>query len=338
MTLEAFSRLVPDWLLDRSGEVFYSGRAAFSGSREVYLLGYNPGSDPNVERKPGDELNTVRSSIDKALSRSAERFSLYYQEWETGRPQTMQKGIRRFFAMSGLDPCLTPSSNCVFVRSPDIASMPKAAREELEDDCWPFHQAVIEQLRIKAVLCMGDDAYKAVADHFRVTGQVDEEPDGWRPPRWHRAYATESGMILFKLLHPSRGHWQKDEHNPAALVRRVLGLRHEGRGEEVDFASGADRTGEPARPSDRHPEQARQHTSGRGSAMAFCAHNRDTDGYAESRSKLESRLENLPANTGGASRDGCVYCAYERGWKDAEESITRRFQAIIESLSVGRVE
>ena len=41
---------------------------------------------------------------------------------------------------------------------------------------------------------------------------------------------------------------------------------------------------------------------------------------------------------GGASRDGCVYSAYERGWKDAEETITQRFIAIIESLSVGRVE
>ena len=91
--------------------------------------------------------------------------------------------------------------------------MPKATREELEDACWPFHQAVIEQLGVKAILCMGDDAYEAVRRHFRVTGQVDEEPDGWRPPRWHRAYATGSGTILFKLLHPSRGHWQKEGPN-----------------------------------------------------------------------------------------------------------------------------
>ena len=224
MNLKTFSRLVPDSLLDCSGEVFYSGGAAFSGSRDVYLLGYNPGSDPSVERQAGDELNTVRSSIEKACNWSSDRFSLYFEEWEKGRSQTMQRGIERFFAKSGLDPCLTPSSNCIFVRSPDIRSMPKATRQGLEDACWQFHQAVIEQLGVKAILCMGGDAYEAVRRRFRITNQVDEEPDGWRPPRMHRAFTTKSGMLIFKLTHPSRGHWQIERNNPARLVRRVLGI------------------------------------------------------------------------------------------------------------------
>ena len=38
-TLERFARLVPESLLGFSGEVFYSGRAAFSGTRRVSLLG-----------------------------------------------------------------------------------------------------------------------------------------------------------------------------------------------------------------------------------------------------------------------------------------------------------
>ena len=228
MTLEAFSALVPDALLDCSGEVFYSGPAAFSGSREVYLLGYNPGSNPSVERQAGDELNTVRSSIEKACSWSSERFSLYYQEWEKGRRQTMQMGIRRFFADSGLDPCLTPSSNCIFVRSPDVGSIPSATRRTLEYACWPFHKAVIDELGVKAILCMGGDAYEAVRRRFRITAEVDQLPDGWRPPRMHRAFSTESGMLIFKLTHPSRGHWQIERNNPAPLVRRVLGLHHGG--------------------------------------------------------------------------------------------------------------
>ena len=72
--------------------------------------------------------------------------------------------------------------------------------------------------------------------------------------------------------------------------------------------------------------------------MEHCPHSMYTAGYVENRSKLEPRLARLPANQGGASRDGCVYCAYERGWKDAEATITQRFNAVIESLSVGRVE
>ena len=57
---ESFAELIPLDLLDRSGEVFYSGRAAFSTPSDVYLLGYNPGSDPSDQR-----LRTVRSSIDE---------------------------------------------------------------------------------------------------------------------------------------------------------------------------------------------------------------------------------------------------------------------------------
>ena len=66
---ESFAELVPRDLLDRSGEVFYSGRAAFSTPSDVYLLGYNPGSDPSDQR-----LRTVRSP--QASSRSARQFSM----------------------------------------------------------------------------------------------------------------------------------------------------------------------------------------------------------------------------------------------------------------------
>ena len=219
MTLETFADLVPESLLDCSGEVFYSGSAAFSGSRPVYLLGYNPGSDPAGNRPP-----TVRDTIEEACSRKTDRFSLYYQDWGPGRSQTMQRGIKRFFSDSGLDPCLTPSSNCIFVRSPAVGSIPKATRRGLEDACWRFHKEVIEKLEVKAILCMGGDAYEAVRRRFRVTEEVDALPNGWRPPKWHRAYATQGGKVIFKLTHPSRWQWQLPQHNPAPLVRRVLEL------------------------------------------------------------------------------------------------------------------
>lgn len=222
MTLEAFARLVPESLLDCSGEVFYSGRAAFSGSRPVYLLGYNPGSNPDADRPPGEELDTVRSSIEKACSRNAERFSLYYQEWEKDRPKDMQRSIKHFFLDSGLCPKLTPSSNCVFVRSPNVRAIPSAKRHQLEDACWPFHKAVIDELGVTAILCMGRDAFKALQRRFQDASLIDEQP--WSARQAHRAYRTARGMRLFQLVHPSYGHWQSPKYNPAPLVRRVLEL------------------------------------------------------------------------------------------------------------------
>ena len=46
---ESFAELVPCDLLDRSGEAFYSSRAAFSTPSDVNLLGYNPGSDSSED-------------------------------------------------------------------------------------------------------------------------------------------------------------------------------------------------------------------------------------------------------------------------------------------------
>ena len=216
MTLETFARLVPESLLDCSGEVFYSGRAAFSGTRPVYLLGYNPGSDPGGVRPD------LRGGLDEACSRKEDRFSLYNQDWGPGRREDMQRSIEQFFLLSGLCPELTPSSNCVFVRSPDARTIRSAERRQLENACWPFHEAVIEELGVKAILCMGDYAYKAVKRRFRLPRPIDDQP--WSATQAHRAYRTASGMLLCQLVHPSYGHWHCLKYNPAPLVRRLLEL------------------------------------------------------------------------------------------------------------------
>ena len=126
-SIESFAALVPCDLLDRSGEEFYSGRAAFLSPADVYLLGYNPGSDPSDQR-----LRTVRSSIDE-VSGKPERFSLYYEAWEERRDPKMQQGIRHMFDRTGLDPCLTPSSNCIFFRSKGANDL--RDRRRLENAC-----------------------------------------------------------------------------------------------------------------------------------------------------------------------------------------------------------
>ena len=216
MTFEAFARLVPESLLDCPGEVFYSGRAAFSGSRPVYLLGYNPGSDP------GGSRSTVRSSIEVACSRKDDRFSLYYQDWGPGRRKDMQRSVKHFFLDSGLCAELTPSSNCVFIRSPNVPAISAAKRRQFEVACWSFHKEVIEQLGVKAILCMGGAAYKSVHRRFRDSSLICEQP--WSATQAHRAYRTACGMVLCQLVHPSYGHWQCPKYNPAPLVRRVLEL------------------------------------------------------------------------------------------------------------------
>lgn len=215
MNLETFAGLVPKSQLDSPGEVFYSGRDAFSGSRPVYLLGYNPGSDP------GGGRSTVRWSIEEACNRKEGRFSLYYEDWGPARRKDMQRGLKQFFLESGLCPELTPSSNCIFVRSPNVSAIRAGARRQLEDECWRFHQAVIDQLGVRAIICMGGDAYKAVSRRFEDVKPVADQP--WSATQSHRAYRTADGMQLFQLIHPSYGHWHDPTYSPAPLVRQLLG-------------------------------------------------------------------------------------------------------------------
>lgn len=64
--IDRFAVLVPDVLRNVSGSVFCSGRAAFSGSPQVYILGANPGGDPV---RQGEE--TVQTHSDFVLEDSA---------------------------------------------------------------------------------------------------------------------------------------------------------------------------------------------------------------------------------------------------------------------------
>lgn len=43
--IEQFAKHIPPELEDCSGAVFYSGRDAFSGLKDLYVLGLNPGGD-----------------------------------------------------------------------------------------------------------------------------------------------------------------------------------------------------------------------------------------------------------------------------------------------------
>ena len=215
-SLEYFAGLVPSDLLERSGEVFYSGRAAFSRrSEDVYLLGYNPGSDPSDPR-----LRTVKSSIDEMCSRPEERFSLYYEPWEEGRREQMQQGIWHLFERTELDPCLIPSSNCVFVRSKGTQDL--ADRRRLEGACWRFHEAVISGLGIRLLLSLGNDALTAVCKRVGTVRQIDEHVEANQRKWRSRAFETESGIVVVGLTHPSRVAWRNPSSDPCSLVRRML--------------------------------------------------------------------------------------------------------------------
>ena len=218
-SLEYFASLVPSHLLGCSGEVFYSGRAAFSRPSLVYLLGINPGSEQKLgPNEP--KLRTVRKNIEY-VRQQPERFSLYCEPWEEGRHPLMQEGMRHLFKNTDLDPYTTPASNCIFVRTSDASRLQN--QRGLEEACWPFHKAVIESLGVKLILCLGGKARDIVTKRMGCARQqIDEQREDNNRPWGSRVFRNAAGIVVLGVPHPSRSKWSTPECDPSAIVNRWL--------------------------------------------------------------------------------------------------------------------
>ena len=216
---EYFASLVPDELRRQSGEVFYSGRAAFSKPSPVYLLGINPGSAPDHEPDP-----TIAGNIRRTLTEHPAEWSSYESgQWKSDQ-HAMQSHIVALLKHIGREPRFTPASNLIFPRSRSVAEMSRQEASHLTKLCWPFHEAVIKHLNVRAVICLGSDAGKAVARilNANTANPLDTfiENNNRKWPSY--AYRANNGMIVFSLTHPSRVNWSNPAADPSPMVKSVL--------------------------------------------------------------------------------------------------------------------
>ena len=223
-TIENFVELVPKDLLNESGSVFYSGRAAFSDHNALYILGLNPGGDP-VKQK----TETVAWHVSKVLNEKADRWSEYSDESWGGAPtgrKGMQPRILHLLRKLRLEPGEVPSSNIVFVRSKGESGIMDRF-DDLAKKCWPFHQAVIRDLEPRVILCLGGRAGKFVKGKVRASKLVDcfvETNDrGWKS----KCFVNPADLGAPKVIvatHPSRTGWENPAADPSDLVATALGI------------------------------------------------------------------------------------------------------------------
>ena len=219
--METFIPYIPPLLRKRSGKVFYSGRAAFSGSRPVYLLGLNPGGDP---RAPAHATETVEGHTRQVFRDKSPDWSAYRDESWNARPPGhwgMQPRILHLLRRLRFDPGEVPASNLVFVRSRRAKGL-AGELHQLAELCWPFHHAVITQLKPRVILCLGKEAAAFVTRKTGATTPVDHfvETTG---RRWTSAcFTTGTGLKVIQVTHPSVTDWTAPATDPSALVRRAL--------------------------------------------------------------------------------------------------------------------
>lgn len=217
--IEECARTIPDSLLNVSGSVFYSGRAAFASRSPLYILGLNPGGSPSIQAR-----ETVAWHTNKVLNEERTEWSAYSDEsWGGARPGTsrLQRRVLHVLAQLNLDPRHVPSSNVAFVRSERESTLDRSFTD-LARDCWKFHQCVISELGIRTVLCFGGTAGRWVADKLGARDPVgtfvEENNRRWRT----EALANRRGLSVVIATHPSIADWTAPPTDPTPLIRSLL--------------------------------------------------------------------------------------------------------------------
>lgn len=218
ITIEDAVKQLPASLLRRSGSVFYSGRNAFTGSRPLYILGLNPGGSP---------VSQANETIGRDLADWAvlpADWSAYLDEsWQGKAPGThgMQPRMRHMFDALGLDLRQVPASNVAFVRSSNEAAL-SSEKDTLLEQCWPVHEAVIRNLHIPAVLCLGGTAGRwvrsALGANRLIDNFIESNARGWTS----EAHLSSQGRAVMTVTHPGRVEWRNPAADPTPLVRAVL--------------------------------------------------------------------------------------------------------------------
>lgn len=214
--IEQFAELIPDELLHKSGEAFYSGRRAFSATSDLYLLGTNPGGSP-------EKAYTVAQNVCDVLNEKPYNWSNYRDGcWTPKCAKTrLQRGVLHLFDRLEMNPGEVPASEVVFLRSKSLPEL-EGNFEQLANRCWQFHQTVIDKLCVKVVVCIGKHAGSLVRQRLDAHELID-----WFSERNKRGWESHShrntnGVIAVTLTHASQADWTKPASDPTMLVKRAL--------------------------------------------------------------------------------------------------------------------
>ena len=219
--IEDFAKLIPASQMNRSGKAFYSGRRAFESQSDLYIIGLNPGGKPKDHPK-----ETVCRHTRKVLRRKRKNWSAYRDEKWGGQAKGedfFQQRVRYLFRKIGLNARKAPASNLIFPRSARKATL-EGDFQQLVSECWPFHQAVIEELGVHVVVCLGTtDTGRWVRDRLDAHIHVDKFVETYPKRRWKSdTYKNADGLKVVTLSHPSRADWKNPDADPTGLVVDAL--------------------------------------------------------------------------------------------------------------------
>ncbi|MBD0824445.1 uracil-DNA glycosylase family protein [Aestuariibaculum marinum] len=216
--MEEFAELIPKEIYNLSGSVFYSGRKAFTGKKDLYIIGLNPGGSEILKRE-----NTIIRHTQKTLKLERDEWSEYKDEiWqgEAGK-HGLQPRVLHLLEKVNLSPYEVPASNICFVRS--------TVEKKIEDKinyynniCWDFHHNVIKKLEIKVILCFGNTSGKFVCDKL-IANELVEQYEEENNRKWKsKVFKNSGGIYVIVATHPSRADWTNPKSDPSKLVVKYI--------------------------------------------------------------------------------------------------------------------
>lgn len=209
---------LPSDLKARSGKIFYTGREAFAEPSNIYLLGLNPGGDPDEQ---SDE--TIATSIRDFDERDTLWSAYACERWAGKNPgkHGMAPRVLHLLDRLGLDPPRTPASNVVFLRTRSQADLAKHMQEWMRA-CWPVHEAVIDALGIRTIVCLGGAAGAWVRRELGASEPVGNACET-NLRRWKfSAHRSADARTVVTLTHPSRANWCNSDADPTDFVKDFL--------------------------------------------------------------------------------------------------------------------
>ena len=221
-----FVEEIPESLRQKSGSVFYSGVSPFSSRAGLYILGINPGGGP---------ANSPESSISKHIHDVLHHKRLDWlaykdESWSGHAPgkHPLQKNVLHLLKVAEKNAREVPASEVVFLQSRGVGDLRRCygkSYEELADECWPFHEAVIDKLGIRVIAVYGKDSGEYVLNRLTANERVAEFP----APRGKgiitsSVYRNGDGLTVVNLWFPGNGnpHWTTQGKDPTGLVADAL--------------------------------------------------------------------------------------------------------------------
>ena len=217
--IEELVKRIPPSMLKLPGGALHTGRRAFESPAEIYIIGYHPGGNP------AESTETVGEQINQVLNHKSAQWSAYLDDPWDGLPpgeQRMQKRVAHLCAGLGLDLRAIPTSHLIFPCWNSGSEPGAAVERQWAEECWPFHQAVIDQLGVRVVVCLGQYPGNWAR---RKLGAASEPVAEFRETNnrgWESNVYPAGDRYIVSLTHPVRANWLNPTADPTPMVKRIL--------------------------------------------------------------------------------------------------------------------